>query len=190
MKRSEINALVRDAAVCFAKSGWALPPDPAWDVTDFGLGNWAAHGLVLINLANEAEYCEKLMYAQQGMVTPCHCHAKKKEDIICRAGRLALRAWPKRPDKVAVNTVFAMKINGTFKDVTAGGLLSLEAGERITIATGVFHEFWPLSAEAVLGEVSTVNDDDNDNHFTNSQIGRFPQIDEDEPAIVRLASDQ
>jgi len=42
----------------------------------------------------------------------------------------------------------------------------------------------------VLGEVSTVNDDDNDNHFTNAQIGRFPLIDEDEPAIVRLASDK
>lgn len=190
MKRSEINALVRNAAACFSKNGWALPPEPAWDVTDFGLGNWTAHGLVLINLANEPEYCEKLMYAQQGMVTPCHCHAKKKEDIICRAGRLGLRAWPKRPDKVPVGAVFAMKINGKIKDVTAGELLCLEAGERITIGTGVFHEFWPLSAEAVLGEVSTVNDDDNDNHFTNAQIGRFPLIDEDEPAIVRLASDK
>jgi hypothetical protein len=34
----------------------------------------------------------KLMYARTGMVTPCYCHHRKKEDIICRWGELSLRA--------------------------------------------------------------------------------------------------
>ena len=37
------------------------------------------------------------MYARRGQTTPCHTHAKKKEDIICRAGELTLKLWPKKP---------------------------------------------------------------------------------------------
>ena len=58
MKRSEINALIREASDAFAEGGWILPPDPRWDLTDFGLGDVREHGLVLINLAEEPEYCE------------------------------------------------------------------------------------------------------------------------------------
>jgi D-lyxose ketol-isomerase len=45
MKRSEINKLVNSATACFEAHGWTLPPEPRWDVTDFGLGDWRAHGL-------------------------------------------------------------------------------------------------------------------------------------------------
>jgi len=38
------------------------------------------------------------------------------------------------------------------------------------------------------GEVSTVNDDERDNRFFES-IGRFPRIEEDEPATHLLVSD-
>ena len=84
MKRSEINFLLQSATQCYEAHGWALPPNPRWDITDFGLGDWRRYGLVLVNLADEPEYCEKLMYAQVRMTTPAHAHAKKKEDIICR----------------------------------------------------------------------------------------------------------
>jgi D-lyxose ketol-isomerase len=93
MKRSTINALIRSAQACFLAHGWTLPPKPRWDVTDFGLGDWQQFGLVLVNLAEEPEYCEKLMYARKGMKTPAHCHRKKKEDIICRWGKLAVQVW-------------------------------------------------------------------------------------------------
>ena len=97
MKRSEINGLLREAEACFGAHHWVLPPKPRWDVTDFGLGDWRRHGLVLVNLTEQAEYCEKLMYARAGMTTPCHCHHRKKEDIICRCGELLVRAWPAPP---------------------------------------------------------------------------------------------
>src|ERR1700677_1745142 len=98
MKRSEINSLIRAASQCYAAHCWALPPRPRWDVTDFGLGDWRKFGLVLVNLAEEAEYCEKLMYAQAKMATPAHTHKRKKEDIIARWGRLAVQVWEGLPE--------------------------------------------------------------------------------------------
>lgn len=188
MKRSEINGLVRAASQCFEAHGWALPPKPRWDVTDFGLGEWRRYGLVLINLAEEPEYCEKLMYAQRGMATPAHCHQVKKEDIICRWGRLRLQLWPGHPDTCG-NEPFSVNVNGEARVVEAGAILELAAGERITLVPGVYHEFAPVGEECIIGEVSTANDDLHDNFFVNSEIGRFPGIEEDEAPIVRLLSD-
>jgi hypothetical protein len=189
VSRSEINQLVRDAEACFRAHHWALPPRPRWDVTDFGLGDWRTHGLVLVNLATEAEYCEKLMYARRGMVTPCHCHHRKKEDIICRCGALAVRVWPDHPSRSGGRRLH-VAVNGEPREVAAGEPLHLAAGERVTMPPFVYHEFVPTSAECILGEVSTANDDVNDNVFANPDIGRFPEIVEDEPPLVRLVSDR
>jgi len=188
MKRSEINLLVNDATALFQRHGWVLPPDPKWDVTDFGLGAWRQYGLVLINLADEPEYCEKLMYAKEGMTTPAHCHARKTEDIISRNGVLRIQLWAGKPEASAGKSV-KIKLNGKPHEVESGSFVDLHSGWRIKIVPGVFHEFLPLSEECIIGEVSTANDDKNDNYFVNTMVGRFPEIDEDEPASVRLLSD-
>jgi D-lyxose ketol-isomerase len=47
----------------------------------------------------------------------------------------------------------------------------------------------PSSEECIIGEVSTANDDLNDDFFLNPDIGRFPGIEEDEQPIVRLVSE-
>jgi D-lyxose ketol-isomerase len=60
----------------------------------------------------------------------------------------------------------------------------LYAGSRKT------PEFYPLSQECILGEVSTANDDTHDNYFVNPNIGRYPVIEEDEVAIVRPVSEE
>ncbi len=188
MRRSEINALLRAAESCFRAHHWALPPSPRWDVTDFGLGDWRRHGLVLVNLAEQPEYCEKLMYALAGMTTPSHCHQRKKEDIICRAGELHVRAWPALPAECA-GRAFTLLVNGSGRELVAGEEITLRAGERVTLPPGVYHEFTPTSDECILGEVSTANDDQNDNFFLDSNVGRFPQVVEDEPRTWRLVSD-
>jgi D-lyxose ketol-isomerase len=54
MKRSEINAAVREASLAFKTNGWALPPNPRWDITDSGLGDFDRSGRALINLAEPA----------------------------------------------------------------------------------------------------------------------------------------
>jgi D-lyxose ketol-isomerase len=188
LKRSDINFLLRAAEACFRAQGWALPPGPQWDVTDFGLGDYRTCGLVLINLAAEPEYCEKLMYARRGMMTPAHCHAKKKEDIICRWGELSLRLWENR--ELKDGAAFAVKINGRMSQVESGAIVRLRAGERITLVPGVYHEFYPESDECIIGEVSTANDDLHDNFFVNPDVGRFPGVEEDEPALLKLVSDR
>jgi D-lyxose ketol-isomerase len=188
MKRSAINSLIRRAEACFSDHGWTLPPHPRWDVTDFGLGDWQRFGLVLINLAEEAEYCEKLMYALEGMTTPAHTHRKKKEDIICRWGRLEILLW--NNDRLTGGETLELKINGRFATVPCGEPLILQAGERVTLVPGVYHEFYPSSPECIIGEVSTANDDLHDNFFVNPDVGRYPGVEEDEVAWVSLISDR
>lgn len=187
MKRSEINALLRSATTCFEAHGWTLPPRPRWDVTDFGLGDAARFGLVLVNLADEPEYCEKLMYARRGMVTPAHCHRRKKEDIICRWGELSVQVWPGDPRDGG--DPFSVAVNGEPHTVAPGETIRLPAGWRVTLVPGVYHEFYPSASECIIGEVSTANNDLDDNFFSNPDVGRYPRMDEDEPALVRLLSD-
>jgi D-lyxose ketol-isomerase len=193
MKRSEINQVYREALDCFRRHGWALPRKPRWDITDFGLGDFAKFGLTLINLATEPEYCEKLMYARRGQTTPCHAHAKKKEDIICRAGALTLWLWASKP---ALSLAPASKeerarvsMEGETFELPAGEPYVLEAGSRITLLPGVWHAFAPSSDDCIIGEVSTANDDLHDNFFVDPAVGRFPGIEEDEPAQVILLSE-
>lgn len=189
MKRSEINQLVRQAEQCFEKHDWALPPEPRWDVTDFGLGDVRKFGLVLVNLAEEPEYCEKLMYARAGMVTPAHCHKKKKEDIICRWGQLRIRFWKDEQLGNSEEEDVTIKLNGREIRIQSGDTVILQPGHRVTISPPIYHEFEPVSDECIIGEVSTANDDAHDNFFVNPDIGRFPEIDEDEDPLVRLVSD-
>jgi D-lyxose ketol-isomerase len=189
MQRSEINQAYRQALACFHHNGWALPPNPKWDITDFGLGNFPKHGLTLVNLAAEPEYCEKLMYACFGQTTPCHVHERKKEDIVCRSGELTLRLWPERPTQCPPDASFRVMQNGLPVTLKAGERVVLNAGSRITLIPGVWHEFFPTSQECIIGEVSTANDDLNDNHFLNPAVGRFPSLIEDEPATIRLVGE-
>lgn len=189
MKRSEINRAFREASACFARHHWALPPRPRWDITDFGLGDFARWGLTLINLATEPEYWEKLMYARQGQTTPCHTHARKKEDIVCRVGELTLRLWSHKPGTKARMENFLVPVNGAPLEVSPGERVVLPAGSRVTLEPGVWHEFFASSEECILGEVSTKNDDRLDNFFLDPKVGRFPAIDEDEPAEVRLLTE-
>jgi D-lyxose ketol-isomerase len=190
MKRSLVNRAYHDALACFASHHWALPPNPKWDITDFGLGDFERVGLTLVNLAAEPEYTEKLMYARLGQATPCHSHAQKKEDIICRAGSLTLVLWPAKPDPgAALPETLPARINGEAQVLRTGNPFVLPAGSRATIEPGIWHSFWPATAECIIGEVSTANDDARDNFFLDPAVGRFPGIDEDEPAAVRLLSD-
>ncbi len=190
MKRSEINLACQQASDCFTAHGWALPPQVNWDVTDHGLGDFGVNGLVLINLAEEPEYCEKMIYLRKGQIVPLHTHGKKKEDIICRWGQLIVEVWPGHPDKKANTGCFTIKRSGSFAPVVPGEKMTLEAGERVTLVPGVYHAFWSgVGDECIIGEVSTANDDSNDNIFYNPKISRFTMIEEDEPARFRIVSE-
>jgi D-lyxose ketol-isomerase len=186
MKRSAINRALADALRCFEAARWTLPPHPRWDVTDFGLGKFAEVGLVLVNLTEQPEYCEKLMYSKRHQVLPMHTHRRKKEDIICRSGRLSVELWKGHPERTLKGEVFSLACNGDTVEVLSGEPIILDAGERVTIVPGIYHAFWADSDEAIVGEVSTANDDAHDNFFVDPRIGRFPEIEEDAPPLARL----
>ena len=175
---------------CFKAFHWALPPKPRWDVTDCGLGEFDKVGLVLLNLAEQPEYCEKLMYAKERQVTPMHTHRHKKEDIICRSGKLAIELWKEHPKHARKGEVFLLCRNGNETAVRSGETIILQAGERVRIEPGIYHSFWPESKDAIIGEVSTANDDVNDNLFVDPKIGRFPEIEEDEQPLAYLLWEQ
>ncbi|MDZ7605424.1 MAG: D-lyxose/D-mannose family sugar isomerase [Cyclobacteriaceae bacterium] len=61
------------------------------------------------------------------------------------------------------------------KEFNSGDKVILDSGERITLVPGIYHEFYPVSDQCIIGEVSTANDDLNDNFFVNDQVGRFPK---------------
>lgn len=188
MKRSQVNHAVQEAADFFSQHSWALPPNPKWDVTDFGLGDFSRWGLVLINLAEEEEYTEKLLYAVKDQQTPAHYHKQKKEDIIVRVGTMAIQLWQPRTG-APLQSHFSVQINGKMREVAEASTVVLQAGERITLTPGIMHAFWPTSGQCIIGEVSTANDDLTDNFFDNPDIGRFSEMVEDETPLVKLVSD-
>lgn len=137
---------------------------------------------MLINLAEQKEYCEKLMCVGHGQVTPMHHHRAKKEDIICRWGRLVLGFPPSRKAR-------RLLVNGESRTVAPGRKLVLKAGERIALPPGIPHTFWAAGRYAIVGEVSTANDDKHDNVFADKRIGRFSRVEEDERPLVKLVGE-
>jgi D-lyxose ketol-isomerase len=82
-----------------------------------------------------------------------------------------------------------VKRSGEWTVVASGQPFALSAGERVTVVPGIYHRFWAARPDTIIGEVSTANDDAHDNIFADPSVARFPAIEEDEPAEVRLVSE-
>ena len=81
-----------------------------------------------------------------------------------------------------------MATDGLLRRRDAGTVLRLDPGESVTLLPGNWHAFWGERADVLVGEVSTVNDDLTDNIFADP-VGRFAEIEEDEPPMHLLVSD-
>ena len=116
MKRSAINAALREMEQMVKECRFALPPfcdfTPeqwqekghdydeirdnmlGWDITDYGMGSFDKLGLSLITIRNGSlkldkyakTYAEKLLYIREGQYSPMHFHWSKMEDIVNRGG--------------------------------------------------------------------------------------------------------
>jgi D-lyxose ketol-isomerase len=116
MKRSELNAIMREAVEFLGSNRFPLPPFAfwgknewqtrtseyreiidcmlGWDITDFGSGDYRRIGLLMFTLRNghyskseySKPYAEKILITGEDQVTPFHFHWKKMEDIINRGG--------------------------------------------------------------------------------------------------------
>jgi D-lyxose ketol-isomerase len=170
-----------------------------WDITDFGLGDFRKVGLFLFTLRNGTLpdlkngtgkiYAEKIMIVEVGQITPMHFHWSKTEDIINRGGgQLIVQLYNSTPDEKLADTDVNISIDGIRCRVKAGDLVTLSAGESITLPTGCYHKFWGDKSRVLVGEVSIVNDDNADNRFY-EPTGRFPAIEEDQPPLYYLTRD-
>ena len=172
-----------------------------WDITDYGLGNFDKIGFSLITIRNgnlnmqdkyPKTYAEKLLYLREGQYAPLHFHWKKTEDIINRGGGNVLICVYNSTDSEELDKIsdVCVSMDGCSRVVPAGTQVRLTPGESITIAPYLYHDFTVEegTGPVLLGEISECNDDNCDNRFL-EDIGRFPDIDEDEPLYRLLCSE-
>jgi D-lyxose ketol-isomerase len=171
-----------------------------WDVTDFNSGRFVACGLTLFTLRNghssqpetAKPYAEKIMYVRDHQLTPFHYHAIKNEDIINRGsaktGRLAVQLYSSTKDGQFADAPIKVICDGITRNVEPGGTIILGPGESITLPPFLYHAFHAIDGDALIGEVSSTNDDATDNYFY-EPIGRYPQVEEDEPPLRLLCTE-
>ena len=124
-----------------------------------------------------------------GQVTPMHFHWNKVEDIINRGGgKLDIKLYNATEDENLADTAVVASLDGVKRQVKAGDVVRLSPGESITLTPRLYHEFWGAEDRVLVGEVSLVNDDQNDNRFHRT-VGRFPLIEEDEQPLHLLTTD-
>lgn len=219
MKRSEINQLIRGSIEFFNNMNFKLPkwaywkPENwkgkydtcseiidnmlGWDLTDFGSGNFHKRGLILFAIRNgnpakdKKSYAEKIMIVEENQETPMHFHWSKMEDIINRGGgNLVIELYKADKNEGLSDNEFEVKVDGIKHRLSPGGKIILEPGESICLVQGIYHRFYGEEGKGkvLVGEVSAVNDDNTDNRFY-EEVGRFPEIEEDEPPLHLLVSD-
>lgn len=171
-----------------------------WDITDYGEGRFDEMGLFLFTLRNGSladltagrgmVYAEKLLISRQDQLSPMHTHVIKSEDIINRGGAtLAVELFGSDEsggfdDSKGVTVL----TDGLKRELPPGHVLKLAPGESITLNPGDWHAFWGDGGDVLIGEVSTVNDDETDNVFR-EPIGRFADVEEDVAPDHLLVSD-
>ena len=219
MKRSEINQLIKDSIAFFNEMNFKLPkwaywkPEDwkgkydicseivdnmlGWDLTDFGSGDFHKRGLILFAIRNgnpakdKKIYAEKIMIVEENQETPMHFHWSKMEDIINRGGgNLVIELYKSNENEEFSDEDFEIKIDGIKHKLSPGEKVILEPGESICLVQGIYHKFYGEEGKGkvLVGEVSAVNDDNTDNRFY-EEVGRFPDIDEDEVPLHLLVSD-
>ncbi len=171
-----------------------------WDITDYGQEKFSELGLFLFTVRNGLLsdltagrgmlYAEKIMISRKDQLSPMHRHNIKAEDIINRGGgQLVLELFaPDSAGGIDRNADVTVPVDGQLRTLPAGGRLSLSPGESVTLMPGIWHAFWGEGDDVLIGEVSTVNDDKTDNVFE-APIGRFANVEEDEPPLYLLVSD-
>ncbi len=171
-----------------------------WDITDYGDGRFDEMGLFLFTLRNGRLadlqrgggmcYAEKLLISRQDQLSPMHTHVIKAEDIINRGGATMVIELYGSDDQgnFAEDKGGTVWCDGIRRDFAPGEKLKFAPGESVTLMPGDWHAFWGEGGDVLIGEVSTVNDDETDNIFR-EPIGRFAQVEEDVLPTHLLVSD-
>jgi D-lyxose ketol-isomerase len=172
MKRSEINQILQEAELFFARFSFKLPIfstysvedwdfngrdreifDCAlgWDITDFGQDDFANAGLLLFTIRNGVlgskkytkPYAEKIMISRENQKTLMHYHVHKTEDIINRGGGLlAMHLYNSTKDNGLADSIVEVYRDGELLCLNPGEKLLLKPGESVTLTPYLFHSFY------------------------------------------------
>ena len=172
MKRSQINALMRETKSFFAAHKFLLPPwaewsvddwlahpetarwcrdhQMGWDITEFGSEDFYNRGLILFCIRNGRQghadgvpYAEKIMMVRELQETPLHFHKVKVEDIIVRGGgNLVLELYNTDAEGNRLGAEVSVRTDGVLRNVAAGEPLTLHPGESVTLERGLMHRFY------------------------------------------------
>jgi len=171
-----------------------------WDVTDFGSDDFAHVGATLFTVRNGdvkhpgvgTPYAEKyiILKSGEGQEIPMHYHENKTEDIINRAGgQLMIQVYNSTPDKqLDTETPVELWLDGVKHSFKPGEVICVTTGNSVTLTPYVFHRFYAEGGDVVIGEVSSINDDNTDNVFL-APSERFIGIDEDEAPTHLLCNE-
>ncbi len=178
MKRSEINAILRENIEFIRSQKFNLPPFAwftpeewkhkgheydeirdhmlGWDITDYGHGDFAKIGLFLFTIRNgklgdascKKTYAEKLLISDEDQYSPMHFHFHKMEDIINRGGG------------VLVVKVYNCGENETLADTpvtvtTDGHVRTVPAGAELRLLPGESITLPPYQYHAFWAEKGT-----------------------------------
>ena len=120
-----------------------------------------------------------------------HFHWDKREDIINRSGgHLVLELYRSDENKQLSDEPFLVSLDGVRKQCSPNERIVLSPGESICLEPYIYHTFYGQQGKgtAIVGEVSDVNDDNNDNRFL-EEAGRFPEIEEDAEPLHLLCTE-
>lgn len=171
-----------------------------WDVTDFGRGDYDTLGATLFTLRNGmlndksigTPYAEKLIVIGEGQRLPLHYHKEKTEDIINKSnGLMGIKLYNvTESGDVDKETMVDMLCDGILSEVEPGKTVFIKRGESITLKAYQYHLFWSEKGHGplILGEVSSINDDNIDN-FNAEPISRFTTIEEDAEIVYPLCNE-
>lgn len=219
MKRSQINALIKETIQWLEERKVYLPPfaywSPAdwaakgheydeirenmlgWDVTDYGRGDFDKVGLLLFTIRNGSlknpkfakPYAEKMMIIQVGQLSPNHFHWYKMEDIINRGGGVLMLQL--------WNSTKDGELGDT--DVTVridGKMCAVPAGGKVYLKPGESitlspgqYHLFTAVDEKVLAWEVSMVNDDNTDNRFYEAQDRFARIEEDEPAEYLLCNE-
>ena len=106
------------------------------------------------------------MVVEDEQITPMHFHWKKMEDIINRGGGdLLIQLYNASADEqLNKYDEVHVSVDGNRRTIEPGGTIRLVPGESICLEQHCYHKFWG-NGRVLVGEVSMVNDDQNDNRF-------------------------
>lgn len=172
-----------------------------WDITDFGSNDFIRTGASLFtarngNLHNRTgtPYAEKyiILNSEHQQQIPMHYHISKTEDIINRAGgNLMIQVYNSRPDgSLDDKTSVILYMDGVRTVCKPGEIVKVSKGNSVTLTPFVYHRFFAEKncGDVIIGEVSSINDDNTDNVFL-EKADRFSTIIEDAPAEYVLVKE-